>query len=228
MTLMVQKRKSFSSSVSAGVVNVWMVVSISLIVIAVATSTASLWAMLHYFDEKQTVSTQVDNAVAKAQKDQADSDAAKFAQQEKLPTREFAGPDEYGRLAFNYPKTWSVYLAQDSTSNGSTYQAYFNPISVPPVSNASQQFALRVTIEQKDYDTVIKGYASLVKNGALKTSAITVNGVASTELTGNFTKDIRGAAVIIKILDKTAIIQTDADTFTNDFNTLVGTITFKS
>jgi len=225
---MVQKRKSFGGSFSAGVANVWMVVSIALIVITVATSTASIWAMLHYFNEKQTVDTQVDNAVAKAQKDQGDTDAAKFAQQEKLPTREFAGPDEYGRLAFSYPKTWSVYLAQDSTSNGSTYQAYFNPISVPPVSDSTQQFALRVTIEQKDYDTVINSYAALVKKGTLTTSAITINGVAATELKGNFTNDIRGKAVIIKILDKTAIIQTDADTFGADFDTLVGTITFKS
>jgi hypothetical protein len=226
MTLMV--RNSSWGRVNAGVVNVWMVVSIALIVITVATSTASIWAMLHYFDEKQTVDTQVDNAVAKAQKDQADTDADKFAQQEKQPNREFVGPDEYGRLAFDYPKTWSAYIAQNSTSNGQTYQAYFNPISVPPITLSSQQFALRVTIEQKDYDTVINSYSSLVKKGDLKTSSVTVNGVASTELTGNFTKDIRGAAVIIRILDKTVIIQTDADTFMNDFNALISTVTFKS
>jgi hypothetical protein len=225
---MVRNSSGVMGKASAGIANVWMVVSIALIVVTVATSISSIWAMLHYFDEKQTVDAQVDNAVAKAQKDQADTDAEKFAQQEKQPNREFVGPDEYGRLAFSYPKTWSAYLAQDSTSNGQTYQAYFNPISVPPVTLSTQQFALRVTIEQKDYDSVINSYSALVKKGDLTTSSITVNGVASTELKGNFTKDLRGAAVIIRILDKTVIIQTDADTFMNDFDALISTVTFKS
>ena len=224
MTLMITKQ---GTGFHSGVVNVWMVVSISLGVMFAATATASIWAMLHYFDEKNTVDTQVENAVADAKKAQADSDAEKFAQKEKEPNREFVGPDDYGRLSFKYPKTWSSYVAAGSTSNGSTYEAYFNPVSVPEVSD-KQQFALRVTIEQEDYDKVISKYASLVKKGDLKTSAVTINGQASTRLEGNFTKDIRGSAVIIKILDKTVTIRTDADTFKADFNALVETISFKS
>ena len=154
-----------------------------------------------------------------------DSDEAKFIARDKEPNREFVGPDDYGRLTFNYPKTWSVYVSQDVTQGGGTYQAYLNPVSVPVVS-ASQQFALRVTIEQKDYDTVISSYASLVKKGDLHSSVVSVNGSNGTRLDGNFSKDIRGSAVIYKIRDKTLTIRTDADTFKPDFEALIATIKF--
>ena len=54
------------------------------------------------------------------------------------------------------------------------------------------------------------------------------NGQSGTRLDGKFSDDIRGAAVIYKIRDKTAVIQTDADTFKADFDALIKTITFNS
>ena len=75
-------------------------------------------------------------AVAEAKKEQATLDEDKFAQREKEPNRQFVGPDDYGRLTFDYPKTWSVYVARD-TSRGGTYEAYLNPITVPPVCQPS-------------------------------------------------------------------------------------------
>jgi hypothetical protein len=108
-----------------------------------------------------------------------------------------------------------------------TFEAYLNPISVPPVSD-STQFALRVLIETKDYDTVLSTYQALVKKGALTSSTVKVNGVDSTRLDGNFTKDIRGSAVIFKIRDKTITVRTDADTFKADFDALVASIKFNS
>jgi len=55
---------------------------------------------------------------------------------------------------------------------------------------------------------------------------VTINGENGVRLDGNFTKEIRGSAVVFKIRDKTAVIQTDADTFKHDFNTLIKTISF--
>jgi hypothetical protein len=67
-----------------------------------------------------------------------------------------------------------------------------------------------------------------VKSGALQSSTIKINGVDSTRLDGNFTKDIRGSAVLFKIRDKTVTIRTDADTFKPDFDALVASIKFNS
>ena len=117
-----------------------------------------------------------------------------------------------------------MYVAKDgSTSDG--FQAYLNPVTVPPVTS-NQQYSLRVTIEQQDYDQVVKTYQLLVQKGDLKSSATSSNGNNGTRLDGSFTKNLRGAAVIYKIRDKTVIIQTDADTFKPDFENIIKTINF--
>jgi len=207
-----------------GAVSGWMVATIGLIVLTIGVGAAAVWAFLNYNDQKTNVDSKVSSAVSTAKKTQADSDEAKFTERDKEPNREFVGPDDYGRLTFNYPKTWSVYVNKDATSGG-TYEAYLNPVSVPPVSSV-QQYALRVTIEQSDYDKVITSYASLVKKGDLKSSSVIASGNNGTRLDGSFTKDIRGAAVIYKIRDKTVTIRTDADTFKADFDALIQTIKF--
>lgn len=207
-----------------GFANGWMIATIGLIVVTSIVSGLAVWSYINYNDQKTNVDTKVADAVSIAKKAQADADETKFIQRDKQPNRQFVGPDDYGRVTFNYPKTWGVYVNKDA-SNGGTYEAYLNPVTVPTVST-TQQFALRVTIEQKDYDQVITSYESLVKKGDLKSSSVTVNGASGTQLNGSFTKDIRGSAVIFKIRDKTLTIRTDAKTFTTDFEALIKTIKF--
>jgi hypothetical protein len=207
-----------------GSAKVWMITTIGLIVLFACAAGLAVWMFMNYTDQKTNVDTKVDTAVATAKKTQADADEAKFTKREKEPNRGFVGPDDYGRVTFNYPKTWSVYVNKD-VSKGGTYEAYLNPVTVPPVS-ATQQFALRVVIEEKDYDKVITSYDALVKKGDLNSSSISADGSKGTRLDGNFTKDIRGSAVIFKIRDKTLTIRTDANTFMADFDALIVTIKF--
>jgi hypothetical protein len=209
----------------AGTTNIWLILSVVFIVLTVGLGGAFGWALYNYMDQKNNVDTKVSTAVTTAVKTQADKDAAAFDVQEKQPNRQFAGPEDFGALSFSYPKTWSTYVSKDASSG--SFQAYLNPVSVPPVDD-STQYALRVTIETRDYDTVLTTYTDLVKKGTLKSSTIKINGVDSTRLDGNFTKNIRGSAVIIKIRDKTVTIRTDADTFKTDFDALVTSIKFNS
>lgn len=190
---------------------------------AVAGSLA-IWAFLNYNEQKTNVDGKIDLAVAEAKKEQADEDEQKFAEREKEPNRQFVGPDDYGRLTFDYPKTWSVAVSRDG-SQGGNYEAYLNPITVPPISK-TQQFGLRVTIEQTDYDEVVKSYEGLVEDGELRSSATSSMGHNGARLDGSFTKDIRGSAVIYKIRDKTVTLRTDADTFKPDFEKIIKTIDF--
>ncbi|HET6747498.1 MAG TPA: hypothetical protein VFH06_05320 [Candidatus Saccharimonadales bacterium] len=201
-----------------------MLAIIGLSVLVLVAGGLAIWAYVNYNEQKTNVDGKVKLAVAQGKKEQQDDDEVKFAEREKEPNRTFVGPDDYGRLTFNYPKTWSVYVASD-VARGGSYQAYLNPVVVPPVS-PTQQFSLRVTIEQKDYDQVVKTYENLVKKGDLRTSAVSANGNNGTRLDGNFTKDIRGSAVIYKIRDKTVTVQTDADTFKPDFENIIKTINF--
>jgi hypothetical protein len=209
-----------------GAVNTWLVVSIIFIVTTLAAAGVMIWALINYFDQKDNVDTKVSTAVTSAVKVQADKDALEFETEEKKPNRIFAGPEDYGALSFSYPKTWSVYVDKDGNT-GNSYQAYLNPVTVPPVSS-SQQYALRVTIETKDYDQVLGTYQSLVKKGDLKSSVVKASGQDGTRLDGSFSKDIRGSAVVFKIRDKTVTIRSDADTFKPDFDALIATIDFNS
>jgi len=197
---------------------------IGLSVLVVSAGSLAIWAFLNYNEQKSNVDGKIDLAVAEAKKAQADEDEAKFAEREKEPNRQFVGPDNFGRLVFDYPKTWSVYVAKDGTESNS-FEAYLNPVSVPPVSR-DQQFALRVTIEQKDYDEVIRSYESLVEEGKLRSSATSSMGHNGTRLDGNFSDNIRGSAVIFRVRDKTITLRTDADTFKPDFDALIKTIDF--
>lgn len=186
----------------------------------------AIWAIVNYNEAKTDVDGRVAVAVAQAKNDQASTDEQKYLDREKEPNQQFVGPDDYGRLSFMYPKTWSVYIDKDAR-NGGDYNAYFNPVAVPPVANSdTQQFALRVSIEQKDYDQVVQSYDGLVKKGDLVSSRTASQGNEGTRLDGTFSKDIRGSAVIYKSRDKTIIVQTDANTFKSDFDKLAQTIEF--
>lgn len=202
----------------------WMILTFVFIFTTLAAGAFGVWAYMEYVDHRDNVDSKVTAAVATAVKDQADKDAADFLEKEKQPNRQFVGPDDYGRLAFDYPKTWSAYVAKDA-STGGAYEVYFNP-GVVPVVNAKQQFALHVTIEDKDYDKVVDTYKALVANGSLKSSSVKADEQNGTRLDGSFNKDIRGSAVIFKIRDKTVTIRTDAETFKGDFDALIQTITF--
>lgn len=216
--------KTYKHKYQEGAVSGSMIAIIGLVAAVLVTGSLAIWAYLSYNEQKTNVDGKVGLAVAEAKKEQSDADEAKFAEREKEPLRQFVGPDDYGRLVFNYPKTWSAHIARD-VSRGGTYEAYLNPIVVPPVS-PTQQFSLRVTIEEKDYDQVVKAYEQLVKKGDLRTSATSANGNNGTRLDGNFSKDIRGSAVIYKVRDKTITLRTDADTFKPDFEAIIKTINF--
>lgn len=207
-----------------GAISGLLIATISLSLVSIIAIVAAVWGIVNYIDQKSDVDGRISEAVIIAKKEQADSDELKFTARDNELNRQFVGPDDYGRLTFNYPKTWSVYVNKD-VSSGGTYEAYLNPVSVPPIAD-SQQFALRVTIEQKDYAKVLDDYDSLIKKGNLKSSAVSADGSNGTRLDGAFSKDIRGSAVILKIRDKTVTLRTDADTFKPYFDALIATIQF--
>ena len=193
---------------------------------AVLLAGLSVYLFLQYNEQKTNVDGKIAVADANARRAQQEIDDKNFTIKEKEPNREFVGPDDYGRLAFSYPKTWSVYVAKDITQS-TTYEAYLNPVVVPPIG-AKQQFALRVVIEDKDFDAIIASYDGKVKKGDLKSSPTSANGVNGTRFDGSFDDNRRGAVVIYKLRDKTISVFTDADTFKPDFEEVIKTIKFNT
>lgn len=185
MTSMKRLHSNESGSVSGTLLAV-----IVLGVTVVGLAGASIWLYTQYSDYKTNVDSKVAAAEAEARREQGEIDLEKFTKKENALTSEFVGPDDYGRVTFNYPKTWSSYVDEDGVTGGN-YEAYFHPLSVPPVGARDSRFAMRVVIEDKAYDQVIAQYVGKVKNGDLKGGTISANGVSGARYDGSFSKDVR-------------------------------------
>lgn len=201
-----------------GVVNPLLVSTIVFAVLATGLAGFGLWSFMKYLDYKNNSDTKTAAAVKVATTKQASELEKQFVEREKQPYRKFNGPEELGHVTFDFPKTWSLYVENDGASG--SYSAYLNPDAVSAV-NSSTPYALRVNIDTRDYDTVLKGFDSQVKKGTLKSTPITVNNFNGVRLDGEFTKQRTGSQVIFKIRDKTLTIASDANTFKNDFDNVV-------
>ena len=197
-----------------------------LTILFIGAGAFGVWSYMQYREAKTDVDGQIDAAVAIAKKEQAIEDEVKIQAAKENPYSQFVGPDDYGRVTFEYPRNWSVYEASDVSSGRGTYRAYLNPTFVPLISKSDNRYALRVTIEDKQYESVLRSYESRVEKGDLRSQSFTVDDQTGTRIDGEFSSKIRGAMVIFKIRDKTLTIQTDADTFKPKFDEIVKTIQF--
>ncbi len=197
-----------------------LIVTIVLAILTVGLGGFGVWVFVNYQDQKNNVDAIVANAVETAKKEQAATDQVTFDEQDKLPTRQIVGPTDLGKVTFSYPKTWSVYIDKDGTGTNASYEAYFYPAAVPPLSKDVPS-ALRTTITGAKYETVLAGFNERLKTGKLKASPVTVSGVDGMRLDGEFSETVRGSMIILKIRDKTLQIYTQAEAFKADFDTYV-------
>lgn len=205
--------------------------TIALIVLTLACITLVglfIWKNNQYEEAQSDVDEKIAEAVAEAKDEQAEKDEKEFAEREKYPYRNFAGPADYGQLSFEYPKTWSLYIEKDA-SNGGDYMAYFNPIEVEVVSNNTIN-ALRVEILDRAFDDVARNYQNAVEGDRLDLEVITVGGTTANKYTGLLpdTEDFSGIVVLFKIRDKTVVLRTDSVLFTSDFERLLSTVAFNA
>ncbi len=216
------------SGKESGYITGAVVTSIIFGLLSLVFGSVMIWALVNYNDQKNNVDEKIVSAQEVAKSQQKTEDIKDFEEKEKNPLTEFVGPSDLGRVNFKYPKNWSVYVASDG-AKGSAYQAYFHPGGVPPTSGSgsANKFALQVSIVDQAYDQVLQQYAGQVKQGALRSSAITANGFDAQRFDGKFTKELDGSVVVFKIRDKTLILKTDSPLFTPDFDDkIIKTINF--
>lgn len=206
------------SSPEAGGANPLVISNILLAVLAVAFGSVMVWALINYNDQKVNVDSKIDHAVTDAKKVQIDEDEKKFLEREKAPYDQFVGPEDLGRITFNYPKTWSAYLGK-ATSSGEL-EAYLHPGVVPFVS-VGQQYAVEVKVIRRSYELTLKSYEAIVKKGDLKSTPVVLNGFSGVRLDGKFSKEIEGSMVVFKLRDKTLTVATDAATFRPDYDNII-------
>ncbi len=197
-----------------------------LLLIATVIAIVFIWLYVQkYVDYEAAVTDvdgQIDAAVAMAVAENTTKMEEEFFEREKYPYNEFLGPADYGSLSFQYPKTWSVYIADDALDGGD-FRAYLNPGEVEPVSSQTIN-ALRVTIRDEAFDNVVRNYDSRVKNGRLQFEVRKVGGVSANLYIGELPNNIRGALVAFKLRDKTVLLQTDAEIHISQFYAILDTV----
>ena len=209
-----------------GAINGSIFAIIALVILVLVFGSFSIWAYINYLDQKQDVDSKIDEAVATAVLKENKKSEEAIEKYKNETTTLFVGPSDYGRLTFEYPKFWSAYQASDvSGGGGVTYQAYLNPVLVPPVSDTTK-VALRITIEQKTFDQSVADYQKQIEKGQLKSSAYSDGSHTGTKLVGNFNEDIYGTAVLIKMRDRTLTIRTDGEVFNDNFESILKTVKF--
>lgn len=205
--------------------NTTLIETIILVIVCLIAAAAIVFAVI-FFMQYNELKTNYDSekglAVADAVKAQEDADNARFAEESKLPYYNFTGPSDYGSISFQYPKTWSVYVDSDGTNN-SDYKAYFRPAQVDPIKDKNSRYALRFSILNRQYDTVQKTYQTKVNSGKMTSSIFNAdnNRITGIRYEGEIEKDINGIVVLVKVNDKTAVFQMDADVYRTDFETLL-------
>lgn len=199
-----------------------------IVIIALSLVVAGLGglAIMLYIDNEE-LSTQQENrvnvAVAQAVLDTERAAEERFSERERATIREFVGPEDLGRLTFNYPRAWSHFIAQDGT-NRSNYEAVFHPITVHGPILPNRIYALRVTIERQEYSSVLQRFDGLVRAGQLRSSVFQLGDIVGTRFDGSFSHDIRGSQVVMRVRNYTVIIRTDSETFLPYFNDIIQTI----
>lgn len=201
-----------------------IIIIILLALLLIGALLLAYYFYVEYNAARSDVDAQIEAAVLDANKALEDELQAKFAEEEKNPYRTFTGPSDYGSLSFKYPKTWSVYIEKDASRSGD-FQAYLHPEEIHPLSNESIN-ALSVNIVTESYEDATNRYSGKLKNGELTSSVIKINGEDATRYDGVVDRDKTGSVVLIKIRDKVATLQTDAEIYREDFDKILKTITF--
>jgi hypothetical protein len=176
------------------------------------------WAFSSRQDYKNNVDAKIVDANKVAVQEVITAKDNEFLELEKLPVRTFKGPDTYGSISYEYPKTWSVYSKE--SNSGTLLDVYSSPLVV----KADSTNALRVEIVSRSYESEVKRFDSAIKRGEIRTSAYRpekVSEVLGLRLDGALAKDVQGSMVILPIRDKTLKIYTEVPQFVGDFNDIV-------
>ena len=189
-----------------------------------------LFAALFFMkaSEYNELSDDIDTTVASQVAELADARLTalekEFDERDKKPYSSFVGPEDYGRLQFSYPRTYSMYVTSDA-SDGKDYQAYFHPNQILAI-DGNHAYALQLDIMNSSYDTVITEYEN---DASLTRRSYTVNGQNAAYFTGTLPgTEFDGYVVVIKIRDKTVVLKTYDSIFKQDFDNIIDSITFNS
>ncbi len=210
-------------------INFWAILSIIVMLLLIATVIFALWAYAGYQDYKNNTLEKVATAVAIAKKEESSQKDKEFVEKEKIPYKTYQTSDNLAGVKFDYPKTWSAFIAEDKeTNSGTPLEAYLHP-NVVPSTNSGTDFGTRVQIINKSYSDVVDQYEGKVKQGKLKIvpyKAEKVPSVLGVKIDGEINPGQINSMIVLPLRDKTLVMWTESVNYLNDFNNIVKSLNF--
>jgi hypothetical protein len=198
---------------------------ISIIVLTVlwlSTIGVAIWAYASMMDYKNNSDQKSAKAVAIAVQKEDSKKDKEFLEKEKQPLKTYLGPETYGGLNLQYPKTWSAFITQ-SDKTVTPIDGYFYPNVVPGIQSGTE-FALRVQVSSQSYDQEMKILEGKVKSGKLAVAPVVlpnVPGVNGSRITGEVNQGQKDVLILLPLRDKTLKIWTETPEFLNDFDRII-------
>jgi hypothetical protein len=213
------------SSRQTGATNLLVIPLILLVVALVGVGAFAYSAFAQAQDYKNNLDQKVDVAVEKA-KDEINQQKEKdYAEKEKFPYMTYTGPEAAGSIKIQYPKTWSAYIEAPQNRNTSKpLNAWFQPGQVPDTGDDTNSYALRVTVAQQSYDTIMKNYQNQLKTGKVSIAPYQSPNVPSligSRIDGEVASRKQGSMIVLPFRDKTLQMWTESTDFKGDFDNII-------
>jgi hypothetical protein len=206
----------------SGILNVLVIPVVVLGVLVAGLAAFGVWSYQKYQDYKSNTDQKVSVAVDDAKTRQKQQLQALFLEEEKKPTRKFSSPSTLGTVNFQYPKTWSVYIANDAKTDDQ-YDAYFNPDAVQPVqSDLQHPSALHVIVSTQEYSSILSNYSAMVQQKKLTATPIKLKAGSGMRFDGTFSDSgFKGAQIVFPLRDKTVQVFAENQQFVKDFDSII-------
>lgn len=206
-----------------GEINALLIPLILVVLLLFGAGGFGYWAFMSRQDYKNNVDQKISAAVAVSDQQVSSAKDQQFAQEEKSPLKTYTGPEAFGTLKVQYPKTWSAYVAEQDNSN-TPIDGYFYPDVVPDITNQSTAFALRVQVEQQSYDQILQNYQSNVEAKTVSATPYAlpnVPKVVGVLLVGAIQPQKQGSMVVLPLRNQTLEIWTESAAYSDDFNNII-------
>jgi hypothetical protein len=204
-----------------GAINLLLIPLIISVLFLFGTAGFAFWAFSERARYKDRSDQEVAVAVQKAVAETQEADAVKYAEEAKKPYDTYIGPAAFGNITVNYPKTWSSYVVE-SERGGNPVNGYFQPNTVPSVTDQNKTFALRVELVQQSYDSVLNQFKPLVNNAKVTIAPYTLEKVPSvvgSRVEGQITPRKQGTMIVFPLRNMTLKVWTESNDFKGDLDT---------
>ena len=196
------------------------------LIIAVVLLVAALgfagWAYSAYLSQKNNVDEIAAQRSAEAVEAREEELRSEFKTLQERAVTPFTGPDVYGALQLKFPRDWSVHV-----ENEPSRAEYRTTIHAGEVTDTVTNNAFVYEVLDKSFTQIVDSYERDVVNGKLKSSAITIDGQQGVKLTGELSKEITDAVVILLPLrDKTVALINQAPEFRRQYTNIINTVTY--